>query len=263
MDDTLADVAFLSRSGHRVGILRTLAAGPRDREALRAATGASDPTVGRILGDFESRGWVRRRGHEYVVTGPGAFVADRFASLLDQLAAERRLRDVWRWLPAELDGFALELVADAEVTVVEPGDPYGPANRCASLYRETDSLRAVDAALTAPHHFAELYGQVAEGTTADVVLPAAVSRTIAETYPERAAEVLASGNLSLWLHDDLPLYRLLVFDDRVGIGGYDPDSGVLQAFVDTAAPDARAWVVSTIEALIEAARPLDPDGRSA
>jgi len=254
MGSTLDDVRFLVDSENRVDALTALREGPCDRDELQATTGASAPTVGRVLGDFEERGWVRRDGHEYELTKPGAYVADHFTNFFDRMDTERRLRDIWQWLPSELSDFTLELVADSVVTVGEPGDPYGPANRCASLYRETEQLRGFDAALTAPHHFEELYHQIVDGMNTEIIFPPTVSENIASTYPKKASEVLESDSFTLWLHDGLPLYRVLIFDDRVGIGGYDADSGVLQVYVDTDAPEARTWAKSTFASYRREAR---------
>lgn len=255
MDSSLEDVEFLARSTHRVAVLSVLAEGPRSRNALREETGASDPTIGRILGDFEERGWVVRTGHEYDLTDPGAFVAEHFAALLDRMATERRLRDVWELLPGQLPGFSIELVADAVVTTVEPGDPYAPANRCASFYPKTDRVRGFDAALTAPHNFESLASLVAEGLTAEFVLPPAVAANLHASYPEAERLMTASDNVTTWWNDDLPLCRVIVFDDRVGVGGYDPESGVLSVYVDSDGAALREWAVSTFEAFRREARP--------
>ncbi|WP_114578683.1 winged helix-turn-helix domain-containing protein [Saliphagus sp. LR7] len=254
MGSALDDIRFLVDSENRVDALTALREGPCDRDELQATTCASAPTVGRILGDFEERGWVLRDGHEYELTKPGAYVAEHFMTFFDRMDTERRLRDIWQWLPSEMNGFTLEMVADGVVTVVEPGDPYGPANRCASLYRETDQLRGFDAALTAPHHFEELYHQVIDGMDTKIIFPPTVSENIASTYPQKASEVLESDSFTLWLHDDIPLCRVLIFDDRIGIGGYDADSGVLQVYVDTDAPEACAWAESTFESYRREAR---------
>lgn len=55
MDSAVEEIEFLARLGHRVGLLKTLAEDPCDRADLCAVTGASSPTMGRILGDFETR----------------------------------------------------------------------------------------------------------------------------------------------------------------------------------------------------------------
>lgn len=259
MESTLDDIKFLVDSSNRVDALIALREAACDRDELQATTGASAPTVGRILGDFEERGWVNRDGHEYELTKPGVFVAERFSTFIDQMNTERRLRDVWQWLPSEVNGFTLEMISEANITVGQPGNPYGPANHCASLYRETDRLRGFDAALTAPHHFKELYDQIVDGMDTEIIFPPAVSETIASTYPQEAGEVLESETFTLWLHDDLPLYRVLIYDDRVGIGGYDSDSGVLQVYVDTDTPEAREWAESTFDSYRQEARRLTPD----
>jgi hypothetical protein len=76
VDASLEDIEFLSRSPHRVRALRTLRAGPADRDDLRAATEASKATVSRLLNEFEDRNWVVRDGHEYELTDPGEAEAD-------------------------------------------------------------------------------------------------------------------------------------------------------------------------------------------
>lgn len=58
MTRQLDEIEFLARSAHRVGVLDVLAAGPRDRDDLRTATGASSPTIGRVLSDFEDHRWI-------------------------------------------------------------------------------------------------------------------------------------------------------------------------------------------------------------
>lgn len=255
MDPPIEDVAFLARSAHRVAVLEALADGPRGRDDLRVETGASDPTIGRVLGDFEARGWTRRDGRAYALTQPGAFVADHFGTLLAQMDTERRLRDVWRMLPGELDGFTLDLVADGVVTTVEPGDPYAPANRCASFYPKTDRVRGFDAALTAPHNFETLSELITEGLEAEFVIPSDVSRNLRASYPEADGAMASSDNLTTWWNDALPLCRVIVFDDRVGVGGYDPDSGVLAVYVDSGSPELREWAVATFERFRREARP--------
>ena len=63
--------------------------------------------------------------------------------------------------------------------------------------------------------------------------------------------------MTLRTREDLP-YGLALFDDRVGIGGYDETPGLMQGFVDTDAPIAReriervyAWVRADSKSLEE------------
>ena len=71
----IESIEFLARSPHRVGVLEALADGPTDRRDLTETTGASSPTVGRILADFEDRQWLVRDGPTYALTALGEYVA--------------------------------------------------------------------------------------------------------------------------------------------------------------------------------------------
>lgn len=60
--------------------------------------------MSRVLTDFADRQWVVRDGPTYELTPLGEFVADRFLELRDAMAIERKLRDVWQWLPGRWRG---------------------------------------------------------------------------------------------------------------------------------------------------------------
>lgn len=77
MGTPLDDVEYLARSANRVRVLETLAKGPHDRTDLQEKTGAARATLGRILGEFEERGWIRRDGAEYELMPLSDFLATR------------------------------------------------------------------------------------------------------------------------------------------------------------------------------------------
>ena len=241
----LDDVEFLARSDHRVIALAALARRPQSRADLLAMTGVSQSTIGRTLRAFEERNWIRRTGNHYEATQLGAFVATGMRELIDRLETERPLRDVWQWLPSEANGFTIEIVSDAVVTVAEIDDPYRPVNRFLSLLRETDRFRFVgfDLALLEPCKD-ELCRRIVDGMRAEIIDPPSVVTHVRSTYPERFAEALESGNLTVRVHDDLPPYGVGIFDDRIAISGYDPTSGTVKVLIDTDVPEAREWAES-------------------
>ena len=49
MTAAVESIEFLVRSAHRVGVLEALADGSLDRRELCELTGASSPTIGRVL----------------------------------------------------------------------------------------------------------------------------------------------------------------------------------------------------------------------
>jgi predicted transcriptional regulator len=115
----LDDVEFLARSSHRVEVLQTLATGPRPRPVLHDETGIPQPTLGRILGGFEDRNWVERRGQEYALTELGALIVAEFENLLDTVATVNRVGAVLVDLPTEELDFDVRAFADATVTTPE------------------------------------------------------------------------------------------------------------------------------------------------
>lgn len=262
-ETSLEDIAFLARSEHRVSALAALADRPRSRAQLREETGASASTVSRMLRQFEQRHWIEREGHQYEATELGAFVAAGMGELLERIDTERKLRDVWEWLPSEVDGFTVDMAADAVVTVADADGPYQPITRFVSLLEQTDRFRFVgsDLALLEPCRD-EFREQVLEGMDAEIVDPPSVASYVRSRYADHCVEPLESGNLTILVHDDLPSYGVCLFDERIGISCYDPVSGTVRAFVDTDAPAAREWAESTYAAYRRDARPLAAPPRS-
>ena len=255
-------IEFLARSAHRVGVLEALSEKPRDRGALREATGASSPTVGRVLTDFEDRRWLVRDGPTYALTALGEYVADRFLALRDAMEAEERLRDVWRWLPLEMDGFSVDLFTDAVVSYPGPGYPYEPVERLSQLISSTTTMRGFDSIVYKSSNVETAYRAVLDGMEFEYVFsPEALEGTFAWD-PERMLEMAACENATVLVHDHLPdgdRCGLGIVDDRAGICCHDADTGALVAVIDTDAPEAREWAVSVFERVREGATSVDPE----
>ena len=254
---SLAEIEFLARSAHRVTALDALAERPHSRTDLLELTEASPSTIRRTLCEFEDRRWVRRDGHQYETTELGAFVALGMRELIDRVETARRLRDIWHWLPIETGEFTVEMVSDATVTTAVADAPYKPVNRFVSLLEETDKFRFVgfDIALLEPCKD-ELRRRIVEGMETEIIDPPSVARYILSTYPEHCSAALESGNFTVRLHDDLPPYGVSLFDDRIGISGFNPDSGAVRVLIDTDAPEAREWAESTYDSYRRGARSL-------
>ena len=257
MGSPIDDIAYLARSEHRVPTLVALTGRPRSRSELWELTGVSSSTIRRTLSEFEDRHWIRKTGYQYETTQFGAFIASAMADLLEQVETERKLRDIWQWLPGEESGFTIEMCADAVVTVAEANDPYRPVNRFVSLLQESDQFRFVgfDVALLEPCKD-ELAQRIIDGMHTEIIDPPSVARYILSTYPEHCSDPLESGNLTVWLHEDLPPYGISLFDDRIAISGYNPDTGTVRALVDTDTPEAREWAESIYDSYRRDARPL-------
>lgn len=261
MDTALEEIDFLARSNHRVGVIEGLTAGSRDRRELRAATGASSPTMSRILTDFEDRQWIVREGPTYELTPLGEFVAERFLGLREAMTIERKLRDVWQWLPREMEGFSVDLFADAVVSYPGPGYPYEPVERLTHLIQKTSRMRGFDSIVFKSINNETVCQAVLDGMELEYVYsPTALEKTFAWN-PERIMEVASRDHCTVLVHDDLPdrsRCGLGIVDDRAGICCHDPETGALTAVIDTDAPAAREWAIATFERVRDEAKPVEP-----
>lgn len=257
MASPIDDIAYLVRSDHRVPALVALTVRPRSRSELWEMTGVSSSTIRRTLSEFEARHWIRKSGYQYEATQLGAYIASAMEELIEQCEIERKLRTVWQWLPSEESGFTIELCSDAVVTVAKADDPYRPINRFISLLRETNEFRfaGFDIALLEPCKD-EFSQRILDGMQTEIIDPPSVARYILSTYPEHCSKPLESDNLTIRLHDDLPSYGVCIFDHRIGISGYNPDSGTVRVLIDTDAPEAREWAKSAYESYQRESRPL-------
>lgn len=261
MGPPLEEIDFLARSSHRVGVLEELTAGAHERRELRASTGASTPTMSRILTDFEDRRWVERSGPTYELTPLGEFVAERFLELREAMEIEHKLRHVWQWLPRQMEGFSVDLFADAVVSYPGPGYPYEPIERLTHLIEGTSRMRGFDSIVFKSINNETVCQAVIDGMELEYVYsPTALEKTLAWD-PDRVMEAASRDNCHVYVHDALPdrsRCGLGIVDNRAGICCHDPDTGALTAVIDTDAPAAREWAISTFERVRDEAKPVEP-----
>ena len=261
MSPALEEIDFLVRSNHRVRVMEELTAGTRERRALRVATGASAPTMSRILTDFGDRRWIVRDGPTFELTPLGEFVAERFLDLREAMETERKLRDVWQWLPREMEGFSVDLFADAVVSYPGPGYPYEPVERLTHLIEGTTRLRGFDSIVFKSINNETVCRAVIDGMELEYVYsPTALEKTFAWN-PKRVMEAASRENCHVYVHDALPdgsRCGLGIVDDRAGICCHDPETGALTAVIDTDAQAAREWAIATFERVRHEASPVGP-----
>ena len=262
MASPIEEIEFISSSTHRVGVLALLSERGYDRADLQSMTGAHASTIGRVLGDFEERRWIERTGPTYELTPLGEYVAERFEELRGAMATEAKLRDVWQWLPREMEGFSAELFADAVVSYPEPSYPYEPVDRVVQLVEESDSVCALGATVFKSVANEAFCRAALDGTEVEVVYSPDVLAATVAWNPDRFQEVAAEGHCTILVHDDLPDRErcgIDIFDDRVGICCHDTETRALRAWVDTDSPEARDWARTVFERYRDEARPVDED----
>lgn len=247
------DLAFLTRSEHRIDALSALTERPQSRADLRVVTEASSATVGRILRGFEERNWIVRDGYQYELTPLGVFVAEEFLRLIERMETERKLRRVTQWLPTERIDFDPTSFVDATVSVPEPGDPYRPISRFIELMTESGTLRGFGTTLGTVS-VETVLRNVNSGMQSEIIYPPDVAEVVLAANVEDVTKAVESGNLTLRLAEDLPC-GFALFDDHVALGGYD-HSGILRITIDTDAPRALDWAESLYETYRHTSVPL-------
>lgn len=260
MGSALQAIEFLARSDHRVATLEALADRRHERRDLRAATGASDPTIGRVIRDFEDRSWIVREGPYYELTPLGEFVTERFLTLREGMRTGERLGDVWRWLPREMEGFAVEYFEDAVVAYPGPDYPYRPVERVTHLLESTDSIRGLGTTIYKSGNLEVFCRRVIEGMEMEYIYSLPILEAIVDWNPELTARALECDNCTILVHDGLPddsRCGLNIMDDCIGICGHDPESAQLEAVIDTTSPEARQWAEGVYERCRAEAQPFE------
>ena len=258
-DSPVGDVAYLTRSEHRIPALVALTERPRSRSELCELTGVSSSTMRRTLDEFEARIWISKGDYQYVATQLGEAVASGMEELLDRIETERKLRGVWHWLPDEIGDLPAETWSELTVTLADPDFPYRPVNRFESLLRETTTVGYLrpEVALMEPC-FDALLPLLDEGVDVTLVDRPNCHTYFLATYPERTGEMMQRDNFTVLEHDELPQYGLGLLDERVTISCYEQGSGTVQALVDTDIPAVREWAKAVSERYTSEARPFEP-----
>lgn len=266
MDSTpLEEIAFLTRSEHRVEVFDRLAERGWTRRELHEATEISQPTLGRMISGFEESGWVAANGvgngHEYELTPLGALIADSFTGLLDTAATVRKLRDVVPHLPFDEFDFDLMLLKEARITTSDPDDVHAPMRRKDEVAANADHVRTLCSSLSPAAIQAEgdrlLNG---EHTGEAIVEASAIDTLTADAeLTELLRELLASESVSFYQYDGNVDVMLDLFDETAGIVPLDDDGMPVGAFIETDNDEVRRWVTATVDAYREQSDRVTPE----
>lgn len=261
-EPALDELVFLARSRHRVALLRELSGEERTRRALEEATGISQPTLGRILGDFEEREWVSNEHNgAYTLSPVGSLLAGVVEDLVTVLDSSHRLAELADALPLDRFGFDLRHLATAIVTMPSEADPLAHMRRFDELAADAETVRVFSNVLacapgveSSDAHRAFLADLDELLVTADDLTPGLDDPGLREWLGNR----IAAGELALYRYDGPAEFLLGLFDDTVGILPID-DAGMPTGLIETTAEPVRDWGRETFEADRAAASPLTPE----
>jgi predicted transcriptional regulator len=221
-------------------VLEALLEEPLDRREIEDRLDVSRATSHRFTRWLDRQGLVEKVDGRFRLTGRGEAVAEEVLRFEANVATADRLAPLLEAVCADHREFVVEPFVDATVTVATPEAPYRPVERFVALVGESATLRGFNTTHMAPLVLGGFHQQVFEATDTELIYLPGVAEKLFEAYPDRANDAIEQGHLTLRTREQLP-YGLALFDERVGIGGYDDRTGLLEVFVDTDSPIAREW----------------------
>lgn len=260
MGSPLADVAFLARSENRVSVLRALARSEHDRSSLQEQTGVGRVTLGRVLSDFQERGWIRRTNGTYRTTPIGDMITATFDELLDTMEAAEKLAEVCPLLPTELS-LDLRRLADSTVYTPTVRDPFAPLRPAVQQLESSRTVRLLTNA-SAPETLEVLHRRTTEGTLELVVVTDDETLDALAAQPasnEALTDMLTAPNVSIWRSDRPVPFIVAVHDDSLVHVGIANQTGAERALIESDEQDVVAWATSTIDRYLDGATPVDGD----
>ncbi|WP_126663026.1 helix-turn-helix transcriptional regulator [Haloterrigena salifodinae] len=237
-------------------VLEALRDEPLDRREIEERLDVSRATSHRFTQWLDEQGFVEKIDGRFQLTGAGEAVADEVLRFEANVRTVHRLSPLLDVICEDHQEFVLEPFVDATVTLAKPDDPYQPVERFLSLLKDSETFRGFNTTHMAPLVLGEFHHQIFEATDTEIVYLPNIVEKLFETYPERAREAVGRGHLTLRTRDELP-YGLAIFDEHIGIGGYDESTGLMQVFVDTDASIACEWADRIYASVRADSEPLD------
>lgn len=257
----LESIVFLARSENRVSVLTALAEQSLDRHDLEATTGASRVTIGRILTEFEERGWVVRSGSEYETTQVGYAIATAVENLQRTVTAADKLEPLAGTVPSDFLPEDIGLFYDATVITPNKSDPFVTARKSAELMAAASATKILARAVTTETVAAQLEAAIEHDQVSSVVLSTSAYDTITADDPlsEMLASLLAVDGVQVYRYDGEIPVSLGIYDaETIAFGGTDDSSFPGPVVVSTAEP-AIEWATDVYERYRDAATPVTVD----
>lgn len=249
------DEEFVRKPVQRAALFVALREGPATRAELAERLDVSSATLHRIVRFLDGHDLAVETDEGLELTPLGEVVAATVADYVEGMTTASRLAPLINGIdPAGLpEPFDLSLFADASVTLPAPSQPNMPAQRFVEILEGADSIRGLGPVVL-PIYVEVFHREILEGMDAELVIEPTVLAGLEEGYAEPLADALATGQLSISIHDDLP-FGLFVTPGMAGILGYDRED-VLRILVEGTGEDLRAWAEAVYEHYRAAADPL-------
>lgn len=248
--DALEDIAYLAKSANRLRLLDTLASGSYSRRELDERTGIARTTIGRIVNEFEERGWVvRTPDGKYTTTPVGEQVVAEFTPLVESMGAIRKLGNLVSWLQMGEQSISLRHLRNATVRRPEHDDPMEIIDFFVNLIRDASEFYTLNH-LAPAVAFTEIMRDrlVADQLTATCVLTGELVDYIHERPDrrERWRECIAAG-ADVYRYDGEVPCNLLILGEKGFIAKSQAEYGEQYTMIESGHSAVRSWALGVIE----------------
>lgn len=245
------DEEFVLEPVKRVRVFESLLTGDATRSELGEELGVSRATLHRIVTFLRENDLVVE-DDVVQLTPLGRTVAREVTGYVDRMETASDLAPLlnesdFESLPEPLD---LAWLDDATVTLPKPGQPQRPAQRVVDLVDEAESVKGFGPVVM-PIYVEVFHRRITGGMAAELVVEPDVMDGLEGPYQDALVESLASGNLDIAIHEELP-FGLLITESVVGLLGYDNDD-VLRIFVEGQHDELNRWAESIYDSYREEA----------
>ena len=252
------DIAFLTRSETRVGVLRAIDDRPRDRRDIATATDTPRSTLSRTLSELEDRDWIERNEQFYETTTAGALVIEQFVPLLDTMKVLQTLGEAVELLPLDETDFPVQRLAGSEFVTPTGLNPTAPFDYGVERLRTADQFRCV--AQTAPPRYVEAIheGVVTGRLTVECILDGAYLDDLRDVpdLEERWNEIAAQSG-AVWRFKEPLQFVLLVLDETVHLWLCN-EGGEPQGLLESKDPDIVSWANATVDRYLDRSPLIEP-----
>ena len=257
----LEAAAYLTRSVNRMTVLEALCHGPIDRRAVVASTGISTATAGRILTEFQDRGWAERTREGYVTTPTGDWLHGAYEQFLDDVETIQHLGSAIGWLPdAELT-VPLRHFRDSTVHRAAPNSPDAAARALHDLVEDAASFETLTY-LAPPQSMAEtMRDRAAAGhLEGEHVLTLDLVEYLQHRAGQRACwRAYLDAGATVYCCDRPIPCNLFRVDKRVLVANTRPSEGQPCEFIETGNGEVLTWAQETVASYRAAAVPVARD----
>lgn len=268
--DALADIAYLARSEHRVTVLEALSTRAVPRRELGERTETSRTTLGRILKEFQDRGWAERTPDgNYAATAAGEHLAAQFGPLVGSVETLQAFEDVIGLVPADELAIGpsgevtigLHHFSDASVRRPAGNQPLNVSSYLTELVREATTFSAL-VFVAAPKSMNDAIreGILSDRLTHEGVYAGGLVDHLRD-HPEKGpdAEDLDADNLQLYRYREHIPCQLFVFDETVVVENSQVDGIESGTYLETRNEAVRAWALEVIDRYIEESEVVRPE----